>query len=159
ASSRNLPALVFFTRNCRCLRRTRRSSASSASPSREIIAPLVERSVTTAGISTRELTIKDFAMEGDEGKMTIAAHLMVQSLAGSLALVACKEPLRLSMSTDGRNGTMYAVSPALVPAVTTLQIAAADTVLLSGLQVTEKFTSLIAGGTSLIAELDKAPAA
>lgn len=54
---------------------------------------------------------------------------------------------------------MYAVSPALVPAVTTLQIAAADTVLLSGLQVTEKFTSLIAGGTSLIAELDKAPAA
>ena len=36
-------------------------------------------------------------MEGDEGKMTIAAHLMVQSLAGSLALVACKEPLRLSM--------------------------------------------------------------
>lgn len=64
---------------------------------REIIAPVVERSVTIAGISTRELTMKDFAMEGDEGKMATAAHLMVQCLAGSLALVTCKEPLRLSM--------------------------------------------------------------
>jgi CCR4-NOT transcription complex subunit 1 len=34
-----------------------------------------------AGISTRELTMKDFAMEGDEGKMATAAHLMVQSRA------------------------------------------------------------------------------
>ncbi|GAA5984016.1 hypothetical protein JCM10908_006015 [Rhodotorula pacifica] len=64
---------------------------------REIIALVVERSVTIAGISTRELTMKDFAMDGDEGKVAAAAHLMVQSLAGSLALVTCKEPLRLSM--------------------------------------------------------------
>ncbi|GAA6009388.1 hypothetical protein JCM10207_003757 [Rhodosporidiobolus poonsookiae] len=69
---------------------------------REIIAPVVERSVTIAGISTRELTMKDFAMEGDEGKMAAAAHLMVQNLAGSLALVTCKEPLRLSMVTHAR---------------------------------------------------------
>ncbi|GAA5875884.1 hypothetical protein JCM8547_001694 [Rhodosporidiobolus lusitaniae] len=69
---------------------------------REIIAPVVERSVTIAGISTRELTMKDFAMEGDEGKMAGAAHLMVQNLAGSLALVTCKEPLRLSMVTHAR---------------------------------------------------------
>jgi len=70
---------------------------------REIIAPVVERSVTIAGISTRELTMKDFAMEGDESKMGTAAHLMVQNLAGSLALVTCKEPLRLSMVTHIRN--------------------------------------------------------
>ncbi|GAA5963421.1 hypothetical protein JCM21900_000443, partial [Sporobolomyces salmonicolor] len=70
---------------------------------REIIAPVVERSVTIAGISTRELTMKDFAMEGDETKMGTAAHLMVQNLAGSLALVTCKEPLRLSMVTHMRN--------------------------------------------------------
>ncbi|GAA5831623.1 hypothetical protein JCM11251_000773 [Rhodosporidiobolus azoricus] len=69
---------------------------------REIIAPVVERSVTIAGISTRELTMKDFAMEGDESKMAGAAHLMVQNLAGSLALVTCKEPLRLSMVTHAR---------------------------------------------------------
>lgn len=69
---------------------------------REIIAPVVERSVTIAGISTRELTMKDFAMEGDEEKMRTAAHLMVQNLAGSLALVTCKEPLRISMVTHIR---------------------------------------------------------
>ncbi|GJN94007.1 hypothetical protein Rhopal_007070-T1 [Rhodotorula paludigena] len=63
---------------------------------REIIAPVVERSVTIAGNLTRKLTMKDFAMEGDESKMATAAHLMVQNLAGSLALVTCKEPLRLT---------------------------------------------------------------
>lgn len=69
---------------------------------REIIAPVVERSVTIAGISTRELAIKDFAMEGNEERMREAAHLMVQNLAGSLALVTCKEPLRLSIVTHLR---------------------------------------------------------
>lgn len=64
---------------------------------REIIVPVVERSVTIAGISTKELTLKDFAMEGDEDKLRKAALLMVQNLAGSLALVTCKEPLRLSI--------------------------------------------------------------
>ena len=37
---------------------------------------------------------QDFAMESDENKMRKAAHLMVQSLASSLALVAYKDPLR-----------------------------------------------------------------
>ncbi|KAJ3092021.1 hypothetical protein HK102_011503 [Quaeritorhiza haematococci] len=64
---------------------------------REIISPVVERSVTIAGIATRELVIKDFALEPDENKMRKAAHLMVQSLAGSLASVTCREPLRISM--------------------------------------------------------------
>ncbi|CAG8786237.1 18834_t:CDS:2, partial [Gigaspora rosea] len=70
---------------------------------REIITPVVERSVTIAGISTRELIIKDFALEPNEEKMRNAAHLMVQNLAGSLALVTCKEPLRISMVTHLRN--------------------------------------------------------
>ncbi|CDU22470.1 related to CDC39-transcriptional regulator protein [Sporisorium scitamineum] len=69
---------------------------------REIIAPVVERSVTIASISTRELVTKDFAMEGDEEKMRTSAHQMAQSLAGSLALVTCKEPLRLSMVANAR---------------------------------------------------------
>ncbi|KAG0294790.1 hypothetical protein BGZ96_000456 [Linnemannia gamsii] len=65
---------------------------------REIVTPVVDRSVTIAGISTREMIIKDFAMEPNEEKMRKAAHLMVQNLAGSLALVTCKEPLRVSMA-------------------------------------------------------------
>ncbi|GAA5988666.1 hypothetical protein JCM10908_003667 [Rhodotorula pacifica] len=279
AALQNLPALVVFNSQLPvfstnpALKRAVCLAIDRAI--REIIAPVVERSVTIAGISTRELTMKDFAMEGDEGKMATAAHLMVQSLAGSLALVTCKEPLRLSMVAhvrtlllqngftdenlpeqavlvvvaenldlacgvvekvamdkailevdeglapaylsrrshrersreafwdtaamaashysgmlpdplrlklgglsppqlqvyedfsrlrtaippvvDGRNGAMYADSPAMAPAVTAPQIAAAaaiaaDTVLLSGPQVMEKFASLIA-------ELDKALAA
>lgn len=70
---------------------------------REIIAPVVERSVTIAGISTRELVLKDFAMEGNEERMSQAAHYMVQNLAGSLALVTCKEPLKISMATHVRS--------------------------------------------------------
>jgi CCR4-NOT transcription complex subunit 1 len=64
---------------------------------RDIIQPVVERSVTIGVMTTRELVIKDFAMEPDETKLRQAAHLMVSNLAGSLALVTCREPLRQSM--------------------------------------------------------------
>ncbi|WWD18096.1 hypothetical protein CI109_102544 [Kwoniella shandongensis] len=64
---------------------------------REIIGPVIERSVTIAGISSRDLIQKDFGTEPDAMKMRSAAHMMVQNLAGSLALVTCKEPLRSSM--------------------------------------------------------------
>mmetsp|Transcript_23699 Transcript_23699/g.28937 ORF Transcript_23699/g.28937 Transcript_23699/m.28937 type:complete len:1516 (+) Transcript_23699:70-4617(+) len=69
---------------------------------REIIQPVVERSVTIAGITTKEIVTKDFAMEGDDQKMRKAAQLMVANLAGSLALVTCREPLRASVSTHLR---------------------------------------------------------
>lgn len=65
---------------------------------REIITPVVERSVTIACVTTRELILKDFNFEPDESKMRRAAHQMVQSLTSSLALVTCKEPLRVSIS-------------------------------------------------------------
>jgi CCR4-NOT transcription complex subunit 1 len=73
---------------------------------REIVAPVVERSVTIACMTTRELVLKDFAMEPDETRMRKAAHLMVCSLAGSLALVTCKEPLRVSIMTQLRQALM-----------------------------------------------------
>ncbi|KAF2198562.1 Not1-domain-containing protein [Delitschia confertaspora ATCC 74209] len=68
----------------------------------EIIAPVVERSVTIAAISTTQLVLKDFAMEGDENKLRDAAHTVVKSLSGSLALVTCKEPLRMSIMNNIR---------------------------------------------------------
>ncbi|CAM0140611.1 CCR4-NOT core subunit cdc39, variant 2 [Umbelopsis sp. WA50703] len=70
---------------------------------REIIGPVVDRSVAIAVISTRELIAKDFAMESDENKMRKAAHLMVQNLASNLAMVTCKEPLRISMTSNLRS--------------------------------------------------------
>jgi len=69
---------------------------------REIIQPVVERSVTIACITTKEIVTKDFATEGDENKTRKAAQLMVANLAGSLALVTCRDPLRTSISTHLR---------------------------------------------------------
>ena len=64
----------------------------------EIVTPVVERSVTIASISAVQLVSKDFAMEPDEEKVRHAAGIMVRQLAGSLALVTCKEPLKVSMT-------------------------------------------------------------
>ena len=69
---------------------------------REVVTPVVERSVTIACMTTRELVLKDFAQEPDETALRRAAHLMVASLAGSLALVTCKEPLRVSATAGLR---------------------------------------------------------
>ncbi|ETV91054.1 hypothetical protein H310_14294 [Aphanomyces invadans] len=69
---------------------------------REVITPVVERSVTIACITTREIILKDFATEGEDAKMRKAAHVMVSSLAGSLALITAKEPLRNSIASHLR---------------------------------------------------------
>lgn len=77
----------------------------------EIITPVVERSVTIACMTTYELVTKDYANDPDEGRMRSAAHLMVSSLAGSLALVTCKEPLRVSLSNQLRQMLQPSVDP------------------------------------------------
>lgn len=69
---------------------------------REIIAAVVERSVTISCVTTREVVLKDFALESDPSLVRRAAHLMVASLAGTLALVTCREPLRVSLTTSLR---------------------------------------------------------
>ena len=69
---------------------------------REIVSPVVERSVTIACMTARELVLKDFAVEPDGARLRKAAHLMVSSLAGSLALVTCREPLKASVATQLR---------------------------------------------------------
>jgi CCR4-NOT transcription complex subunit 1 len=68
----------------------------------EIIAPVVERSVTIACMTTFELVTKDYAVDPDETRLRAAAQAMVSSLAGSLALVTCKEPLRVSLNNQLR---------------------------------------------------------
>lgn len=69
---------------------------------REIIQPVVERSCAIAFLTTKELTLKDFANEPDFSRVRRAALQMVQQLAGSLALVTSKEPLRVSMGNQLR---------------------------------------------------------
>lgn len=41
---------------------------------------------------------QDFAFEADVARMRKAAHLMVTSLAGSMALVSCRNAMRASLS-------------------------------------------------------------
>ncbi|CAI0393712.1 unnamed protein product [Linum tenue] len=70
---------------------------------KDIVASIVQRSVSIATQTTKELVLKDYAMETDETRIYHAAHLMVASLAGSLAHVTCKEPLRTSISNQLRS--------------------------------------------------------
>jgi len=70
---------------------------------REIILPVIQRSVTIATRTTKELILKDYALESDNSTITRSAHLMVATLAGSLAHVTCKEPLRVALYTNLRN--------------------------------------------------------
>ncbi|XP_019161048.1 PREDICTED: CCR4-NOT transcription complex subunit 1 [Ipomoea nil] len=70
---------------------------------KEIVTSIVHRSVSIATQTTKELVLKDYAMESDETRIRNAAHLMVASLAGSLAHVTCKEPLRGSISSQLRS--------------------------------------------------------
>ncbi|KNA22767.1 hypothetical protein SOVF_031520 isoform A [Spinacia oleracea] len=70
---------------------------------KEIVPGIVQRSVSIASQTTKELVIKDYALESAESRIYNAAHLMVASLSGSLAHVTCKEPLRGSISSQLRN--------------------------------------------------------
>ena len=55
-------------------------------------------SVTIACITAKEMVNKDFALEPDDNRLRKAAQLMASSLAGRLALVTCKDPLRVTTS-------------------------------------------------------------
>ncbi|VAH18015.1 unnamed protein product [Triticum turgidum subsp. durum] len=70
---------------------------------KEIIGPVIQRSVTIATRTTKELILKDLAMESDDSAVSRAAHLMVGTLAGSLAHVTSKEPLRVALSSHLRS--------------------------------------------------------
>ncbi|EPS67619.1 hypothetical protein M569_07155, partial [Genlisea aurea] len=70
---------------------------------KDIVSSIVQRSVSIATQTTRELVLKDYAMEPDETLIKNAAHLMVARLAGSLAHVTCKEPVRSSISNHLRS--------------------------------------------------------
>ncbi|CAD7696161.1 unnamed protein product [Ostreobium quekettii] len=80
----------------------------------EIITPVVERSVMIACTTTKELVTKDFAMEPDESKLRRSAHLMVSSLAGSLALVTCKEPLKVSLQSQLKSVLQSVLDPSIL---------------------------------------------
>lgn len=66
---------------------------------REVIQPVVERSISIASITTKELISKDFALEQDENKMRSAAQNVIRVLVGNISLATAKEPLRESLTS------------------------------------------------------------
>jgi len=68
----------------------------------EVIQPIIERSVTIACITTKDIVTKDFATANDENIMRKGGRLMASNLAGSLALVTCRDPLRSSLANHLR---------------------------------------------------------
>ena len=63
---------------------------------KEVLLPVVERSVVIATNTTRELVRKDFAFDTDDHLLETSVKTMAKSLAASLAVVTAKEPLRAS---------------------------------------------------------------
>jgi hypothetical protein len=63
-----------------------------------IIKPVLDRSVKNTLETTRELALKDFAFEEDERKLFESAKAMITNLTWNLALVTCKEPLRIEIT-------------------------------------------------------------
>lgn len=66
---------------------------------REIINAVAERSVTISCLTAREIVLKDLSTEPDENVVRKSAQLMVGCLAGSLALVTCREPFRAALTS------------------------------------------------------------
>ena len=64
---------------------------------RDVIPVAVESSARAAVNTTRNVVLKDFAVEANESTLRKGAHLMVKQMAGSLALVQHKEALRVGM--------------------------------------------------------------
>ncbi|CAD8056662.1 unnamed protein product [Paramecium sonneborni] len=71
----------------------------------DIIPPVISRSVTIALITTRELVFKDFALEPNEKYMLRGMHMIASHLSGSLAMVTCREPLKVRITHYLKEGT------------------------------------------------------
>lgn len=59
--------------------------------------------VSISCATAREVVLKDFAAETNEGLVRRASHLFGATLAGSLALATCREPLRAAFNQHLRS--------------------------------------------------------
>jgi CCR4-NOT transcription complex subunit 1 len=68
----------------------------------EILVPVVDRSCGIASVTTRVLVMKDFALDPSDQRVRQAAISTARSLAGSLAQVTCREPMRMALGNHLR---------------------------------------------------------
>lgn len=70
---------------------------------KDIIRPVLDRSVSNTLETTREIALKDYQGEPDEKKLMAGAEAMITNLTWNLALVTCREPLRSQINQHLNN--------------------------------------------------------
>ncbi|PRT54801.1 General negative regulator of transcription subunit 1 [Wickerhamiella sorbophila] len=68
----------------------------------EVLLPVVERAASIASFTTKELVLKDFALDSNEKNLERAAHNMASMLAMSMSLVTAKDPFAESLVANLR---------------------------------------------------------
>lgn len=68
----------------------------------DVLLPVIERSVSIASFTAKELVLKDLAREQDEGMLQAAAHAQAIVLASSMAIVTAKDPFIETLSLNLR---------------------------------------------------------
>ncbi|XP_021112627.1 CCR4-NOT transcription complex subunit 1 isoform X9 [Heterocephalus glaber] len=66
----------------------------------ELVHPVVDRSIKIAMTTCEQIVRKDFALDSEESRMRIAAHHMMRNLTAGMAMITCREPLLMSISTN-----------------------------------------------------------
>ena len=63
----------------------------------DIIKPVLDWSVTNSLETTKQMILKDFIYETDAEKIMSAAECLASNLTRNLAMITCKEPLRIQV--------------------------------------------------------------
>ena len=69
----------------------------------EIVEPVIDRAVKIAIVTAKQLILKDFALESNPDRFKNSFNNVVKKLAGPLAQVTSREPLKNSMSKILKN--------------------------------------------------------
>jgi CCR4-NOT transcription complex subunit 1 len=69
----------------------------------EIVEPVIDRAVKIAIVTAKQLILKDFALESNPERFKSSFGTVVKKLAGPLAQVTCREPLKASMNRTLKN--------------------------------------------------------
>lgn len=65
----------------------------------EWLMPVVERSMKISITTAEQIIKKDFALDPDENRMCIAGHYLIRNLTAGMAMITCKDPLYVSITT------------------------------------------------------------
>uniref|UniRef100_UPI00358E5F7C CCR4-NOT transcription complex subunit 1-like isoform X3 n=1 Tax=Myxine glutinosa TaxID=7769 RepID=UPI00358E5F7C len=75
----------------------------------ELVHPVVERSIKIAMTTCEQIARKDFALDPEESRMRAAAQHMMRNLTAGMAMITCREPLLLSITSNLKNNFLAAL--------------------------------------------------